>query len=89
MQTQLLPAFTSGAQYLANHIVWHRSRNNDRQTAYVIGIELSKTYPIHMRITPMQKAIIWSWCAAIGRLADPDDTYCTWTSKQSTPIYIS
>jgi len=38
MQTQLLPAFTSGAKYVANHIVWHSSRNHGRQTAYLIGI---------------------------------------------------
>jgi len=38
MQTQLLPAFTSGAKYVANHIVWHSSPNNGRQTEYVIGI---------------------------------------------------
>ena len=38
MQTQLLPAFTSAAKYVLNHIVLHSSRNNGRKTADVIGI---------------------------------------------------
>ena len=37
----------------------------------------------------MQKGIISSWYAAIGGLAEPGDMFCTWTSKQSTTIYIS